>query len=275
MDMSLFGYRYGGPVLDVFEQVNNWMIENPNEVVVLHFTEDTPSENMSSILPELARLLERMWSTTSNELALNTYFSENGEWPTLQQAIVSNQRIIVLVDEGLRNVNSSSRPWINPPPRSTFVPGSWSGNACPGLLDSALRCNTSEEFVLATGFTLGQCIPEGQMDCNPRLLNATYACYDLRLQFNQTVNTLLVDFPEQAGDNNSVFQVTKAINAENLERYLGINVFPVDTTTSVSTDAANVTQDVTTEASKGEKPLKYTMLVYVVVVMFAIVNVFP
>lgn len=112
---------------------------------------------------------------------------------------------------------------MNPPPVSTFI--QHSSHDCSGLLDFAQSdCNTSSELVSATGFMLGVCNTNLQQDCNPRLENSTKACFELRQRHNQTVNVILVDYPEEALPSESVTEVARMLNKINVQTYVTVHV---------------------------------------------------
>ena len=223
------GYRYAGTIIKVLTQITEWMNrkENRNEVIGLQFTQNSPETNKSTIVDRLIPLLEQRWcsnksetcSNTNDTVTLNTFYNDRLTWPTLSQAIESNSRIFAFIDDGL-NVNGLRRMWMNPAPVSTFQQTSPSLD-CSGLLEFAQYCNTSSELISATGFMLGtSCNSNIQKDCNPRLENSTRSCFELRQLHNQTVNVILVDYPEQAEPSESVTEVARMLNVVNMHTYL-------------------------------------------------------
>lgn len=235
--MSFAGFAYGGSLVNILNQVDDWMRSNTGEVVGIHFTRNIPVGDQAPVFSSLVPLLEMMWgegtanSSSENELVsateMSTYYSSNSNtWPTLRMALETNQRIFIFVDDEL-NVNSDSRPWINPTPFSTLAPQGLSfGPSCQesGIFDHASRCNVTiagdEDLVIAIGYTLVVCISDGQASCNEILQNTTEICYGLRQEGNRTVNVVLVDYPNRNMGNNSVFAIVSDFNRRNVLQYI-------------------------------------------------------
>ena len=218
--MLFQGFRYGGRVIDIFNQVEDWMRSNTEEVIGLHFTRNTPSDERDEVFSGLVQLLDLMWGEQSSSTGLNSFYTTNNSWPTLKQAVKSNQRIFVFFDEELiGNRNNIMRSWINPPPFSTFQESPFNPSCMnPGILDHASRCDTTNDIVIAAGYTFAVCITNAQAACNNILFNAMEKCFSLRRKGDRTVNVILVDYPEM---NISVFAVTTVLNELNVKNFLG------------------------------------------------------
>ena len=251
-DVPFGGYRYGGLITQVLSQLSDWMEmeENCNEVIGLQFTRNSPEGNKSAIVRELIDLLEERWcsgdsescsSSSGSNLTLNSQYNQSSAWPTLSQAIYSNSRLFIFIDDRL-NVEELKRSWMNPAPvsMSTFVQPSSTSNDCSRLNESAQYCNTSSELISATGFALGVCNTNVQLDCNVQLENITSVCHDVRQQYGQTVNVILVNYPEQAVSPNTVFDVADMLNQRNVETYLpSMMTTQFEVTTNATTKAAS------------------------------------
>ena len=250
--------RFAGPITQVFKQVNDWMIANPREVIGLYFPADNPSSQGEEIYAELKRILESMWlrsNSTMEEIStgnvyMSTYFNMFGIWPTLEDAINTNERIFVFLDNSLSSdleQTSESPLWINPTAVSTYVKPIQESNFCNVALAShAEQCDTNGSIVLAVGFTLGVCLINGQENCNVFLPNATLQCYNLRRSNNRTVNVVLVDFPELV--NSSVFEVVRVLNEENIRLYNPLST--VNSAATPTSDGTIVYRFTTTSQSK-------------------------
>lgn len=247
-DVPFGGYRYADLITEALRQIDDWMVNevNHNEVIGLQFTNNSPEANKSAIVNELVRLLENRWCPNGNEsetcnksttdITLNTHYSLSNTWPTLSQAIETNSRIFVFIEDGL-NVDELVRVWMNPAPVSmyTFTQQLSINNDCSTLVESAQHCNTSFDLFAATGFMLGVCNTNVQQDCNSQLTNYTTMCYLMRLQYNQTVNVILVNYPEQANVPDTVFDVSNMINERNIETYLPVTYSAQSTTSEIIT----------------------------------------
>ena len=137
-------YGYGGSLAEILGQVDDWMRDNPREVIGIHFTRNTQGSH-ALVFDNLVSLLEAMWgegtaakSTTANATTLSSssagaggmstemstyYFTSSGSWPTLLEVIKTNRRIFVFVDSEL-NPNRIHQDWNNPTPTSV-VPTGW------------------------------------------------------------------------------------------------------------------------------------------------------
>ena len=256
-DIPFGGYRYGGLITKVLSQISDWIEkeENRNEVIGVQFTRNSRDSDKSAVVEELIELLEERWcsisepngancsSVSGSSVTLNFQYNKNATWPTLSQAIEQNSRIFIFTDDAL-NVNEATRAWMNSVPisMSTFEELSSTNPDCSGLYESVQYCNTSSELISATGFTLGVCNNEVQMDCNRRLKNVTNECHKVRQQYEQAVNVILVNYPEQATSPNTVFEVAEMLNMRNVETYLPFRPTEesdVTTNVTVTTKAAS------------------------------------
>ena len=194
---------------------------NTKEVIGLHFTKNTPSDERESVFHGLVQLLDVVWKSNSTT-GLNSFYIINRSWPTLKQAIESNQRIFVFFDEELIGNRYIKKTWINPPPFSTFQETPLNPSCMnPGILDHASRCDTTNDIVIAAGYTVAVCITNAQAACNSVLFNAMEKCFRLRREGKRTVNVILVDYPEMITNNVSVFAVTMVLNELNVKNFLG------------------------------------------------------
>lgn len=227
------GYRYAGFVTQILSQISDWMdkTENRNEVIGLQFTNKSSETNKSAIIKELIHLLEARWCPDSNnsetcskstrDISLNTHYNETNTWPTLSHAIDTNSRIFIFIEAGL-NVDQLEKKWMNLSPvlKYSFTQQMTTSNDCSQLVECAQQCNISSELVSATGYMLGICNTDVQQDCNSQLSSYVEECYQMRQQYGQTVNVILVNYPEQANLPNTVFEVAKLLNERNVKKYL-------------------------------------------------------
>ena len=224
-----FGYRES--LIEILQQVDAWLLSNPNEVIGVHFTRGIPEADWDPVFSGLVPLLERMWgdgSPNTSATRMNTYKSTHTTWPTLREAIEADERIFVFVDDEL-SLNGSVHPtWISPTPFSMpSLVNRWDSSCnSPGVISHADLCNGTdeEELVVAIGYTLGICIFNGQAACSGQLQNATDKCLEFRGY--RTVNILLVDFPDSSGSN--VFEIVANLNQKNIERFILLDIVTTD-----------------------------------------------
>lgn len=275
------GYAYGGSLLEILTQVDDWLGANTDQVIGIHFTMLAPRASRADVFSSLTTVLEGMWGEgTSNSsdgdgyvsaTEMSTYYLSNSNtWPTLKAAIDMRQRIFVFVDDEL-NVNNDVRTWINPTPFSAL--GELFSQSCanPGIIDYGFLCNrtTSNELVIAIGYTLAVCIFTGQTNCNKLFQNATNVCYGQRQDSNRTFNVLLVDFPELGEGPNSVFEVVSALNQRNVHQFLSDRMV----TTSLGpggTTGSSSFQSTTDESTSSAHTANSTSItLYVITVLYA------
>ena len=279
-DVPFGGYRYGGLITKVLSQISDWieMEENRNEVIGVQFTRNSPDGNKSAIVRELIDLLEERWcsitesdstncsSVHGSTVTLNSHYNQNATWPTLSQAIEYNSRVFIFIDDAL-NVDKMERIWMNPAPvsMSTFEQPSSTSRDCSRLHESVQYCNTSSELISATGFTLGVCNDDVQLDCNRLLEEVTNLCHNIRRQYGQIVNVILVNYPEQATSPDTVFAVAEMLNMKNIETYL-----PLKPTVAVTESDVTTNETVTAKATSGGRrmlPNSVGVIITIVTIM--------
>ena len=244
-DMLFQGFKYGGRVIVIFNQVEDWMRNNTEEVIGLHFTRNTPSDERNEVFNGLVQLLDLMWGEQSSSTGLNSFYTTNNSWPTLKQAVKSNQRIF---DEELIINETIMRSWINPPPFSTFQENPFNPSCLnPGILDHASNCNTTNNIVIAAGYIVALCITNAQVACNDILLDAMEMCFSIRREENRTVNVILVDYPEMATNNVSVFSVAIEMNMRNILNERSTEITSGERSTEITSGERS------TEITSGER----------------------
>lgn len=125
-----------------FDQIDSYMKCHKNEVIILHFNRDAIGDR-ATIAKGLVVELEKCWNPNkaNNQLKMNTYSSR---WPTLRQAIETNQRIFIFMGNNLAQYVSKSYIYN----RNKFMRSTWedgiivtnvSGIGCDGIIDPARR----------------------------------------------------------------------------------------------------------------------------------------
>ena len=219
-------YAYAGPISKVLRQIGEWMNVHPHEVVGINFNHNFQAEKRELIYTGLLQFLDDAWGPTaarktSWNLTMSTFYHENGEWPTLLQAIQTNQRVFVFMSQALSNNEAPSRPsWIHTPPASTWKMGMLGDSSC-SVLDSISCVNRSSALLEVSVYNFGVCISEMSQRCHSHLYNVTGSCYEERKQVNHTVNMVLVDYPEHASSPYTVTDTTRWLNEKNIRYFLG------------------------------------------------------
>ena len=221
--VSFNGFEYSGSLTEILRQVDEWMRNNTDEVIGIHFTRNIPEADRPRVFDAAIPLMEAKWgqgaASNSSATEMNTYHHDNSLWPTLREAVTENQRIFVFVDPEL-NPGDISRPWKNPAPMVNFELSDFD-RLCSDLVSQASFCNgTGErELIILTGHTLAVCMDEGQIMCGRFLQTASNDCYDFREEENRTVNVVLVNYPESGIGANSVISVVDELNNRNINRF--------------------------------------------------------
>lgn len=151
---------------------------------------------------------------------MSTFNHENGEWPTLLQAIQTNQRVFVFMSQALSNNEAPSRPWIHTPPASTWKMGMLGDSSC-SVLNSISCTNRSSPLLEVSVHNFGVCISDMSQRCHSHLYNVTGSCYEERKHVNRTVNMVLVDYPEHVSSPYTVTDTTRWLNEKNIRHFLG------------------------------------------------------
>ena len=88
---------------EVLQDFQQWMTEHPDEVVIVYIGQ-VIADNRGLGIDKLARLFDKYFS--GPEVKLNDYWRVHGDWPTLQQAIDSNERLFAFgkFNESLKTV---------------------------------------------------------------------------------------------------------------------------------------------------------------------------
>ena len=223
--------RYAGPINKLLQQVHDWMLGNPYDVIGLYFP--LHERNRTQIFPKLLATLENLWlcnDGSSSSVCMSTYYNTYGEWPTLEQAIMTGQRIFVFINT---ETTDPATLWNHRSFHSTYIEPTGRSLLCEEPL-SADRCNTAADILIEAGVTSGTCIRNGQDNCNMLLTNATLNCYKLRRGMDQTVNVVAVDFPEL--ESSTVFLVVGELNKQNIAQYSSPTTALTDPTMTVSTN---------------------------------------
>ena len=220
--------EYGGAIEKVLTQIDQWMQLNPYEVIGINFNSDFDHSLSDVIAPELHALLQGLWDPTperisDGNLTMNTVLNETLLWPTLSSAILTNQRIFIFMFESLW---LGGRPWIHVRPTGTVGPVV--NDDCSLLVENSRRdCNLCVDLVQLDFYgNFGHCIFDMARICSLEMYNGSQACYDERIQFGKTVNSLIVDFPNRFTSPFTVNEVAEAMNVLNIQFY---NSGPVTT----------------------------------------------
>ena len=242
---SIFGCRYGSSMSDILRDLDVFMklyisifgIDYRYEVVVLHFNRnaDISGEAAKQKIGEgLEQLLTELWDPNGNTaIKMNTYYkNNNNQWPTLRQAIESNQRVFVLMENG-------PAKYINPEPdwlvqSNGLIASTWSSSiyiwpfstsGCTGIVSKARdKCDSSRSFVELAAFgTFGQCIETMAQICSKdeAIGAAMDECYSKREQHDKTVNFLIVDYAvdSEGYETLSVVDRAKTMNEKNIQKF--------------------------------------------------------
>ena len=267
---SKWGYAYSGPISKILRQIDEWMGAHPYEVIGINFNSNFQAEYREVIYTSLLQLLEDKWGPTvarqnSRDLTMSTFFQETGDWPTLLQAIQTNQRIFIFISHAFSN-KPSLLPWVNAPPASTWTAVTTSHTSCSVVVDIAnSSLCTNRPVLLEVGvYNFGICISDMSQRCHALLYKATGICYNKRQQSNLAVNMVLVDYPEQAPSPYTVMETARWLNEKNIRHFLGRepNMLP----------ATIVPPQESTNDRSSASEVTYTLVILTATVMIATVT---
>ena len=223
---------YAGSIEKGLSEINKWMNSHPYEIAVVHFNRDVQNYKVSDIYKSIAASLLKFWKpNTSGKLAMSTYYKNNNfQWPVVKDAISSNQRIFVFMDNKLYQYSLNvHREWLV---KSNYlIASTWDTNpvssSCSGITTNAeKKCSTTATFIDLSAFgSYGLCTWDMATICSKWLGEADEACYKLRVKNNKAVNFLLVDWLDYHKGGESVVNKAKFMNQKNIKKYLGKSIF--------------------------------------------------
>ena len=202
-----------------------------NEVVILHFNRDADISGESAkenIGKSLATILTELWDPNGGgQLTMNNYYkNNNNQWPTLRQAIETNQRIFVFMENGPAKYISPQPDWLVQ--SNGVMRSSWKSvyvgfiYGCIDIVQPARdKCDTGRDFMELAAFgTHGLCRWDMAWWCSKDdgIGDAMEECYTKRQKHGKTVNFMIVDF---AVDNyeTSVIDRAKTMNQRNIQTF--------------------------------------------------------
>ena len=221
-DSARNGYRYGGPITDIFRQIDDWLRINTNEIIGLYFTNNIPEQDLPLAGQMIADILEQKWGEGAAATKMSTFFTSNGKtWPTLRHTIEDRERIFVLFDQELVQGDLTSKPWLHPPPYATMAPSTWN-DLCSNLR-RAENCNDTNksDIIILSAFSLSLCLHFSQTTCNRIIVNVSNTCFNFLKSDGKVLNVVLVDFVQfNMGTSESVFQIALELNRRNVRDFI-------------------------------------------------------
>ncbi|EDO44758.1 predicted protein [Nematostella vectensis] len=218
---------YAGPVYKILNQVDAWMRIHRNEVVVINFNRDTVTEDAEKTGQHITKLIEERWGVTAErqtrkELMVNDYRRRNWHWPTLGEAVMSNQRIFVFMTSKLIHH------------RGGTIGMSWKSygliesKGCSKLVEYIReKCDQSYSDFMQIDLILtwGLCVDDMAYFCNRYTEQITQECAERRAKTNRmTANFILVDYQSEISGSNRVGQVALRQNIRNVKSFLGKDI---------------------------------------------------
>ena len=231
---SCHGNAWTGIMKDGLEQLRTWMNANPNDIVMIHFNWDTDDDKKSTIASAIKEMLEARFVSGCGVEMSTYYHTHNQTWPTLKEAIESNQRLFVLLDNGL--AGPIGRPsWAHVTSltgsgteKYNFYRPSYESldvvveDDCKPIIQNARdTCNIAEYKLVdvAAYGASGLCLPDIAYRCSAHYAAAVDACYEERKKLSKTVNIITGDFATDSGRANIPAQAQR-INLKNVADFL-------------------------------------------------------
>ena len=92
-----------GPLRDLFVELKTWLDDHPREVLTLLIgNSDRLSPTNFTEIAQQSKLMDVIYTPPHIPMKLN-------DWPTLQEMIAANSRIVVMLDY---QANETSVPWL-------------------------------------------------------------------------------------------------------------------------------------------------------------------
>ncbi|XP_078383948.1 uncharacterized protein LOC144666391 [Oculina patagonica] len=225
---------YGGSIRKMLQQINEWMLRNPTEVVIIKFGRDTVHSKAEKIGSEILEQMKNLWEPTKEKtalkhLTLNDHRRRSWKWPTLGEAISSNQRIFLFMDNRLLGNSYYRYRWVYY--ANYEISLSWKpmnlieSSGCSKMVGAIQkRCAESYfyDFMEVDLFlTWGLCVKHLADWCNQYIDEASKKCFNERLSRQKaTVNFIVVDWAGRTHGANKISEVAKRRNEQNVKFFL-------------------------------------------------------
>jgi len=238
-------YQCYGKMDILLEDMRNWLDQHPSEVVVLNFGNiEWPEET----IPSLMETLINKFSPEENRVGLNTAFKKTGTWPTLAEAVDTNQRVFVFLRDSIGAVTENELEIVrevkvkpgddvlskNLTHTEASITTSYKarsvGSDCKYVLESnSAACQsdnqTETDFLKLSFFSkfgkggvIGtECVHKMARKCNQWVKQAVDSC-NYR---NFKPNFVLVDYPNYQGlAENNIVELCNFVNMERADMVL-------------------------------------------------------
>jgi hypothetical protein len=229
---SCHGGAWGGYLEDGLDQLEEWMNDHENDLVIIHFNWDTDDDDQNRIATGIKDMLEDRF--TGSGCGMNTYYNtHNQNWPTLKDAIDSNKRLFVFMAYGLAE-QISYPDWVFPTTRSTknsyyynyrpaITPGESPHSSNCDSIPETVRTICADSSVIMVDVSVygkwGSCIGSMASSCAPYILKSTDNCYQERKKSGKTVNIITTDYSTRDGDQ-YLPAVADNMNQKNVQDFL-------------------------------------------------------
>lgn len=236
--MGIGTAAYAGPVKKILNQINDWLNkpEHSNEVVVIKFGRDVevdfkPQQIYESILGDLKKLGWKPTPSTKNakSLTANAEFGKNYQWPTLRDAINTNQRVFLFFSEKLMKFKSSyefqGNPWILTAELEVKITWPEVGGDCSGIVAKiAENCETFKHHdglleLDVFGFSVTVFTWDMQKRCDQYMQKSMDECFAVTKKYHKTVNAVLADWVDRSKSPNTVLDVARKQNERNIAMF--------------------------------------------------------
>lgn len=220
-------------VARILSEIDAWMKNNRNEVIVVSFTGKGSPASRQIIAKEIKKLVLKLWAPTikrrvAKQLTMSDAHFSTGRWKMLWEAITLNQRIVLFVNPTLSSLMGNPS-WAHDfkSIKLTETPITYQNSSnCKNLVKLvAAKCKTFSPFVSVDMYLtrgLPVCTDKRADECNPLLESAADLCFQQRISGRLTVNFLKIDFADrQNGAGFKILQrVSNKLNQRNAAQFL-------------------------------------------------------
>lgn len=146
---------YSGSIKKGLLEIDSSLKANRNEIVLLHFNRDSQDGYRVKISKSIESVLLKLWAPNNEKkLAMNTFYGQKNKWPTLREAITSNQRVFVFMDYNLKK-HLPNYKWLVS--SNSRIASTWGTvtvtSSCSDIKTNAeSKCGSNKEFIELSAF---------------------------------------------------------------------------------------------------------------------------
>jgi len=232
---------WAGPVQDLIDQADEWLQDNPNDILIIYFNGNVHepagvADAKEKIANDVVRMVQSKWGpakTGVRQPAVSP--NQPAAWPKFRDAIENDKRVFVFMHASLGAYISAFVPsnminfvhWDSDPDSYKGDPlfaNAYYGNSdeysgkiavsCSGVVDMARDlCDSNAPFVILS--LIAKTPAKTERSCPDYYSEAVKACAKQREAHGKGVNVVLVDSFGTGGEGsgaNNIVDIVKSLN---------------------------------------------------------------